>query len=144
ITSVTSTNPYSPPVTESSPPEDAAEKSLASVARAFKWLGWIISVLYAPIVLSCLGSFLLALVGRIEESPGFMLLVCIFNGSVLAFGIALILTARRLASRDYTVRKRALFLSCVLMVGVPLFTIVGIICFRNVRRYCKPTRSDTV
>lgn len=132
-------NPYSPPQSDAEPSIDAATTQLHGVSRSFKWLGWLVTIVYVPIVLTCIGVFVLSLLGFNDESPPFMLFASLFNGAVLTLGISLIRASRRIRNRDTTVRRTALFLSCVLMLGFPLFTIVGVICYRNIGRYLVET-----
>ena len=135
-------NPYSPPAVDSPLAPDPATVRLASVARAFRWLGWLVSIVYGPIVIVCIVALVLSSLGRHDESPAFMLLVCMINGAVFALGVSLIRTARRVAARDHTVRMTAMAISCILMLGFPLFTIVGVICFRHIRQYLVLPPSD--
>jgi len=82
------------------------------------------------------------LLGRNAENPAFMVVVCLFNGTVLGFGISMILVGRRVAIGDQSVRTTALVHSCILMLGFPLLTIIGAICFWQIRRYLPATDAE--
>jgi hypothetical protein len=124
-------NPYA------SPQAGGAESAvrIRSVARAFKILGWFGVVLYTPIVIACISSLLLRLAGYGADSPMVLAGAAAFNGFVLGLAVLYAMTGRRIAKHDFTARRRAMFLSCLMMIGFPLFTIVGILCYRNIRLY---------
>ena len=136
-------NPYSAPTTTSDPQPELATTRIRSVSRTFRWLGWILTILYVPIVVTCVVSLVLALLGHPVDSPLVLALASVFNGAILAVAILFILTGRRIAAGDYSVRGRALFLSCILMLGFPIFTVIGIFCFRYLKMYYAATAPDS-
>ena len=126
-------NPFAPPSTMAVRALSESEVRLRAVTRVYRIIGWLGIVIYVPIVLTCLGSLVGILLGyRI----GPLLVVAgasVFHSIFLALAILYVLTARRIAERDITVRRRAVVLSFLMMIGFPLFTIVGAICYRYLK-----------
>lgn len=128
-------NPFAAPKLMAETDTERATYELMSVARVFKTVGWLVVILYGPVVIFSVVVFLATLLRYIDEEPQRVLGGTLFNGGVLAMAIQYILTGRRIAKPDPTVRQRALFLSCVLMAGFPIFTFLGIRCYRDIKRY---------
>lgn len=129
-------NPYASPQTVGEGESDPSIVRVRSVARAFKIVGWFGTILYTPIVITCVASLLITLIGyRRIDSPAMLAGASAFNGAILALAIFYVMTGRRIAKHDLTVRRRALLLSCVMMIGFPVFTIIGIICYRYIHFY---------
>ena len=132
-------NPYaSPPAIGDDDGEDRIGASIVgirSVARVFKIVGWFGVILYTPIVLTCVGSLVVTLVGYRIDSPLVLAGASAFNGVILGLAICYVLTGQRISKQDFTVRRRAILLSCLMMIGIPVFTIVGIICYRKIKLY---------
>lgn len=128
------TNPYAPP-TAIVPSITEAEQEIRFVIRIFRWIGWIGAVLYVPMPLLSI----LALIDSLMTEPRnslFLVGVCLANCSFYALFISLLFGARKLVRRS----KRALQWArglCYLMmiIGFPLFTIVGAICIRKLNRH---------
>ena len=137
-----SDNPYSSP-TVAGTEVDPSKVPLGSVTRVYKWLGWVGAIIYVPIVITCVAALALSLAGHHEESPLVLAFASLVNGAILTLAVLLLLTSRRIAARDYSVRGRALILSCILMLGFPLLTVVGIICYRNITQHFLNAESDT-
>lgn len=128
-------NPFAAPKLMAETDTERAIYELMSVARVFKTVGWLVVILYGPVVIFSGVVFLATLLRYIDEEPQRVLGGTLFNCGVLAIAIQYILTGRRIAKPDPTVRQRALFLSCVLMAGFPIFTFLGIRCYRDIKRY---------
>jgi hypothetical protein len=128
-------NPYASPQAVDDGTVDLSAVRLRSVARVFKIVGWFGVILYTPIVIASIASLLLTLVGYRIDSLLVLAGASAFNGTILALAILYVLTGRRIAKHDLTARRRAMLLSCVMMIGVPIFTIVGVICYRNINQY---------
>ena len=129
-------NPYAPPADAGIvDPAEIAATRIRSVARVFKIVGWMGIVIYTPIVLSCIHLLVMTLSGRRIGSPLVIAFATAFNGMVLALAICYLLTGRRVAAMDLTVRRQALVLSCFMMIGVPIFTVVGVLCYRYLKRH---------
>lgn len=109
---------------------------IRAVARVFKLVGWFGVVLYTPIVIGGVASLVITLSGyhRIDP-PAVLAGTSAFNGAILALALLYVMTGRRIATHDLSVRRRALLLSCVMMIGFPIFTIVGIISYRHIKLY---------
>ena len=116
-------------------PADLSTVRLRAVARAFKIFGWFWVVVYTPIVITCVGSLFATLAGYPIDSLIVLAGASFFNGAILALAILFVTTGRRIRLRDATAQRRALVLSCVMMLGFPILTIVGIICYRDIKRH---------
>lgn len=128
-------NPFAAPKLMAETDTERAIYELMSVARVFKTVGWLVVMVYGPLVVFSIGVLISILIGYIDAEPQSVLGGTTFNCGVLAMAIQYILTGRRIAKPDPTVRQRALFLSCVLMAGFPIFTFLGIRCYRDIKRY---------
>ena len=129
------TNPYAAPPSNDGCEIEPAIIQIRSVARVFKIVGWFGVIIYAPIVIVCVGSLLVTLAGYRVDSILILAGATGFNGAILALAIQYVLTGRRISKNDLTARPRAIFLSYVMLIGFPVFTIIGIICCRNLRCY---------
>jgi hypothetical protein len=125
---------FSPQIA-SSTREKSPELRLRAVARVFKIFGWFWVVVYTPMVAICVGSLVITLAGHRIDSPLVLAGASAFNGAILWLAILYVRTGRRISRHDATARRRALFMSCFMMLGVPVLTVVGAICYRDIKRY---------
>ncbi len=130
-----SENPYAAPGSSNAATPDTATSKIQRLARIYKLMGWTITILYIPVVIGCTGTLIGGLLGIVDADIVMLLFASVMNTTILTVGILFIRTARRIRGGDPTVSGHAKFLSYVLMLGFPLFTIVGIICYRDISRY---------
>lgn len=123
--------------------DDPLTVQVRSVARVFKIFGWFWVIIYTPIVVTCIGSLFITLAGHRIESPLVLAGASLFNGAILALAVLYVTTGRRISKRDVRVRRRALLLSCFMMLGFPILSIVGIICYRNIAKHLKISGIET-
>jgi hypothetical protein len=134
-----SPNPYASPAAESSP-VSLAEGEIAVVVRVFRWLGRLGTVVFGLGV--CVWSVELASVfippvrmGD-ERVPAVVLFVrWMVSGAILAFSIGLLRVAARMARHRPDARRKALVLSSLMLIGFPLFTLIGFLCIQKVNRH---------
>ena len=127
-------NPFAPPTADAARVPSKSEIRLRAVTRIYRIIGWFGIVLYVPIVLTCAGS-LIGILPLMFPTESRLSLAgpLVFHSIFLALAVLYVLTARRIAARDFTVRRRAAALSFLMMIGFPIFTIVGIVCYRYLR-----------
>jgi hypothetical protein len=136
-------NPYSPPETTSPPdPLDVASREIGSVIRVFRWVGSAGHLI--------LGLILTAFCVNFYNDPNRISTleavapVIFCAGLLLNMGFFRIATA--LANRNESVRRPARLMSCILLLGFPLFTIIGVICLWKIGRhfdiYCRAASDD--
>lgn len=126
------TNPFESPA-EINDPVPLPAQRIRSVARIFRWMGWVGVTLYL-----FLGDLLLFLLlnGIPLRPEDDTLLELIGVGVFFLFASYMFLRAAKgLLNKSPKAKRAALVMSCVLMIGFPVFTIAGVACFRNVRRY---------
>ena len=128
-------NPYAPPSATTEQVRDVPTMRVRSVARVFKIMGWAGVIIYTPIVCISLAMLPVALLGNSRNSDPAFFLATFINSAILAIAICYLMTGRRISAYNIAVRRRALLMCCLMMIGFPIFTVVGAICFRNVKRH---------
>lgn len=130
-------NPYASP--NSAPiARDIASERLNAVSRIFLWVGLLGCFFSVPCVIFCLIVFILNLVGHpmVEPMhPLFALFPIALYSSILLLCVTYVVTARQIKQRSYNVRDQALALSFLLILGIPIFTIPGVLCLVWLRKY---------
>ncbi len=127
-------NPYAPPQGVSERLPDPA-REIRVVARVFRWVGWVGTVLYLPMTLGTVGALIYSLLAEPVDSPLVLAGASLVNGGVLFVSITFLRTAKGLLNKHPLSQRAATVLSCVLLLGFPIFTIVGAICLCKVRRH---------
>jgi len=134
------TNPYTSPAADSDRLSEAA-REIATVVRVFRFIGWIGVIFYTPLALIALGMLIYSLVVEPSDSVAGNAVGVGLCGGVLFVSFTYFRTASALRAKHPRARRAATVLSCVLLLGFPIFTIVGIIClikvWRNFADYCR-------
>jgi hypothetical protein len=135
-------NPYASPATVgSSPVASDAERQIRVVIRVFRLTGWPLLILFGGIVVLVVLTILTRIVA--DGVAGKPLPAELIPGpSLLAIaGIGSISVASQLARRKPGARWQGYVLSLLMLLGFPVFTIVGVSCFLRIRRdyreYCE-------
>ena len=122
-------NPYSAPLADLPPDPDAvAIREIRSVVRVFRLIGWT----------SCLVCFLFfsMLATLIWRTLSFDdMIVGLVTSGVFVSAVSYLRTATALKAGRLSSKRAAILLSCLLLLGFPLFTLIGIICLQKVRRH---------
>jgi hypothetical protein len=132
-------NPYSSPSVETQP-VSMAEREIAVVVRVFRWLGCLGAVVFglgAGIWICELSrSFLkYAPIGAEPVSTEILFARSIVSLAMLGFSAALLRVAARMARHKPDARRKALILSSLMLIGFPLFTLIGFLCIQKVNRH---------
>jgi hypothetical protein len=136
------TNPYTSPHEISRPTSDPA-REIRTVANVFRWLGWMGITIYLPVTSFTMGALVHQLMqGRNDE----FVPIVVANGvgwCMLSLSLAYLRTAKALAAGNPLAARAARVLSWV-MLGFPIFMIVGVICLKktnnNFAAYCLDQR----
>jgi hypothetical protein len=129
-----STNPYASPQSTNEPLTDS-EREIRVVVRVFRWIGWLGTIIYVPMVVGPVGTLVYSILVEPQESPVVLVCAAFFNGIVLSIFVAMLFAASKLKHRRPGALKWGSVLSCVMMIGFPLFTLIGVLCLRKLRRY---------
>ena len=129
-----SVNPYSSPTAELETVSDA-EREIRVVIRIYRLVGWVGSFIYVPMAISTASVLLYSLFARPIESPAALFFPACINLCGATVFVGYILIASRMARRSVRVRGKAFLLSYFMLLGFPLFTIVGIVCLRKLKRH---------
>ena len=114
---------------------EAADREIRGVVRVFRLIGGIGAVLYVPMALVSFVQFARSLLTETPESAASMLIVSLVNGGLAALFVMYLRVAGRLQRRGEGSKQWALAMSYVLLLGFPLFTIVGILCIRRINKH---------
>jgi hypothetical protein len=132
-------NPYAAPQANNRLPVPADPKTIAlnQVARIYRWLGWIGSVVYGLIFVSNIVVVIQILfdLKAYKEPLWFFCSITIVHGLIFWLAITYLRTSNSILRRDYSKRQTAIVLAWIMMLGFPIFTIVGYICRRELLRH---------
>ena len=125
------------------------DREIFGVARAIAAFGWIGFALYVPIVVGTIIKLVVAIVG--DGNAMVLLGASVFNCSVFLSFRWVIRVAARLRRCERNADRKALFVSCIMTLFFPLFTLIGIICIYKIRKHypefvrarCGGERDDT-
>jgi hypothetical protein len=128
-----SDNPYQSPQGPCERASPAPE--LRRVIRIFRLLGWVLLLVFFPCLLIALAMCVLQILMLEREDWRMLLAMNSYFAAVNAYLIALLVAAHRM-SRGHTGAKRlAQSLCCIMLLGFPLFTLVGLILLRDIHRH---------
>lgn len=127
-------NPYASPQAVSERLTDS-EREIRTVARVFRWIGWVGVILYFPVIVMNVGALIYSLLVEPVNSPMVLAGASLLHGGILFVSFTFLRTAKGLANKHPLSGRAAKVLSCILLLGFPLFTIVGAICLHKVRRH---------
>ena len=128
-----SINPYATPNAECESRPDS-EGEIRVVVRVFRWLGWLGTIIYVPMVVIPMGTLVYSLTVEQKESPLILIGVILFNGVVLAAFVSMLIAASKLKRQRPDAIKWGRTVSYILLLGFPLLTLVGILCLRRLSR----------
>jgi len=129
-----STNPYASPQAASESLSDS-EREIRVVIRVFRRIGWFGTIIYVPMVVGPIGTLVYSLFVERQESSVVLVGATLLNGIILSIFIAMLIAASRLKHRRPGALKWGSVLSCAMMIGFPLFTIIGVLCLRKLRQH---------
>jgi hypothetical protein len=114
--------------------ETEAERNIGFVIRILRYIGWPFAVLFVG--MTALGVVLSPVLAFAKEgSIGMAVFIAVAFLPFAAFFVWLLKVAKRMAQRDLTAKSPATIISSLLLLGFPLFTIVGIMCVFKIRRF---------
>ena len=114
--------------------ETEAERNIRLVIRILRYIGWPFAILFVG--MAAVGALLAQfLVFANDDSIGAAVALVVTNLPLAVFFVWLLNVAKRMAQRDITAKSPATNASSLLLLGFPLFTIVGIICVFKIRRF---------
>ena len=127
-------NPYAAPEAEPKPAlTDTAAKEVRTVSRVLRWFGVVVSVIYLAMSVSATFALLVFVIaGRTKEIIGILLptLAC---WGVFYIGWTYVRVGKGLLLKKPKAYRAAMILLCLLLIGFPLFTLVGILCIVKLR-----------
>lgn len=107
---------------------DEAERQVQMVIRIFHYIGWPFFILMGAMTVMTLSLGVLAVAAGETEQIGFVLLGSLAFALLTLFFYAFIRVARQMRARNPKASGPATALSALMLLGFPLFTIVGVIC----------------
>jgi hypothetical protein len=118
-----------------------AEREIGFVIRILQYIGWPFSVLFVPLALVTILVSLYTALTDPEAPVGELLIGTFVFCLIAAFFVSHLLVARNLKLRVPSAGKAARILSAFMLLGFPLFTIVGVLCMSkissNYNEYCE-------
>jgi hypothetical protein len=119
--------------------ETEAAQNIGFVIRILRYIGWPFAILF--VAMTVIGILLFPVLAFSQNgSLGTAVLVALINVPFAAFFVWLLNVAKRMAQRDPNAKSPAINLSAVMLLGFPLFTIVGFMCLFKIQRcydaYC--------
>ncbi len=113
--------------------QSEAARQVLTVVRVLLYIGWPLSLLLVPYLI-----FSMPVVGIMAMSdpkaPLGAIIIGFFGLVLLAvFSVFHIVVANRLRFRKPGAMRAAIALCCIMMLGFPLFTIIGASCLRKIR-----------
>jgi hypothetical protein len=128
-----SDNPYQSPQGPCERATPAPE--LSRVIRVFRLLGWVALLVFLPWLLTSLAlsayEFCVADQQEWRVLPGLNFGLAAAN----SYLIALLVTAHRMSRGHARAKRLAQSLCCIMLLGFPLFTLVGLILLRDIHRH---------
>jgi hypothetical protein len=114
--------------------ETEAERNIRFVIRILRYIGWPFAVLFVG--MAAVAVLLAPVLAFAKEgSIGMAVVIVVANLPFAAFFVWLLNVAKRMAQRDVTAKSPATNASSLLLLGFPLFTIVGIMCVFKIQRF---------
>jgi hypothetical protein len=128
-------NPYASPTAESRLDPSIAESEIRFVIRILRWIGWLGGIPFVPLAILLTALFAYSSIVEGKRLPADVVPGLILFDLLACLSIASGWVASGMARHRPSARLPALLLCGVMLLGFPLFTIVGIVCIRKVRRY---------
>lgn len=137
-------NPYAPPGQPVQAHRDSpARERICAVYRAFRLLGWIGAVPFgAGTAAAVVGLIVDWFLGSPWNDTSPLALVVLLYAGLFTVSILFLRTARQLRAGSPTAPRGVYALSCLLLLGFPLLTIVGLLCMYDVRRWYPEYRRE--
>jgi hypothetical protein len=111
-----------------------AEQNIRFVIRILRYIGWPFAILF--VAMATLGIALAPFVAFSKEGTiGMGIAIAAINIPFAVFFVWLLSVAKRMAQRDPSAKSPAINLSALMLLGFPLFTIVGILCLYKIRTF---------
>ena len=144
------TNPYASPV-EPSDPADRADREIRSIIRTFRFLA-IFSIAFALLACYSMLHSVVIYSGR-GANVAVEISLIILHAPIIGYSILYLRVARKMARREPNAANWSRWLCLLMMASFPLFPIgliclpvfplIGFLCFRKIGRYypeyCKMT-----
>ncbi len=114
--------------------ETEAERNIRFVIRILRYIGWPFAILFVG--MAAIGVLVAPVLAFAKEgSIGAAVVIVVTTLPFAAFFVWLLNVAKRMAQRDVTAKSPATNASSLLLLGFPLFTIVGVMCVFKIRRF---------
>ncbi len=120
-----------------------AERQIGFVIRILQYIGWPFSILFVPYALFIIILSVYTFLTDSNAPYGTLFLGTLLFTLIASFFVAHLRVARKMKQRDSSARLAGIALSTLMLLGFPLFTLVGLLCLRKITlhydSYCNET-----